>query len=185
MSAQQTDSVNTRAGMSLHDLEARLWSAANALRGPVDPADFKTYVFPMLFWKWISDNWTWEHARAVAEYGDDLNDEIERDFHRFTVPTHTHWADVTTKTDNIGVRIGKALAQIEQGNSKTLGGIFGDAIWGNKQRLPETARVNLLNTFSSATLDSRGLRAPESDHRCDVVDTLHRGLNGRARGVRG
>ncbi|MDQ1245714.1 MAG: type restriction enzyme protein, partial [Actinomycetota bacterium] len=29
------------------ELETRLWDAANALRGPVDPADFKTYVFPM------------------------------------------------------------------------------------------------------------------------------------------
>jgi len=29
-----------------------------------------------------------------------------------TVPAHTHWANVTTKTDNIGVRIGKAPSQI-------------------------------------------------------------------------
>jgi hypothetical protein len=28
------------------------------------PADFKTYVFPMLFWKWISDTWEYEHAQA-------------------------------------------------------------------------------------------------------------------------
>ena len=40
--------------ISLQDLEARLWAAANALRGPVDPADFKTYVFPMLFWKQLN-----------------------------------------------------------------------------------------------------------------------------------
>ena len=48
------------------ELERRLWDAANSLRGPVDPADFKTYVFPMLFWKWISDTWDWEHAQALA-----------------------------------------------------------------------------------------------------------------------
>ena len=81
--------------ISLQDLEARLWAAANALRGPVDPADFKTYVFPMLFWKWISDTWDWEHARAVAEFGDDLNDEVEADFHRFDLPAGTHWRDDT------------------------------------------------------------------------------------------
>ena len=27
--------------LQLQELESRLWSAANALRGPVDPADFK------------------------------------------------------------------------------------------------------------------------------------------------
>ena len=69
--------------MSLDDLERRLWDAANALRGPVDPADFKTYVFPMLFWKWISDNYDWERARAVADYGDDVDPEVEADFHKF------------------------------------------------------------------------------------------------------
>ena len=36
--------------ITLQDLEQRLVAAANALVGPVDPADFKTYVFPMLFW---------------------------------------------------------------------------------------------------------------------------------------
>lgn len=31
--------------VTLHDLETRLWGAANTFRGPVEPADFKTYVF--------------------------------------------------------------------------------------------------------------------------------------------
>ncbi len=65
--------------LPLASLERRLWDAANALRGPVDPADFKTYVFPMLFWKWISDSWDYEHAQAVEDYGDDIDDEVEAD----------------------------------------------------------------------------------------------------------
>ena len=31
----------------LNELESHLWEAANILRGPVDAADFKTYVFPL------------------------------------------------------------------------------------------------------------------------------------------
>lgn len=27
-------------------LESHLWESANILRGPVDAADFKTYIFP-------------------------------------------------------------------------------------------------------------------------------------------
>ena len=68
------------------ELEARLLQAANALRGPVDPADFKTYVFPMLFWKWISDTWQYERAEAIGEYADEITDEIEADYHRFDLP---------------------------------------------------------------------------------------------------
>jgi type I restriction enzyme M protein len=41
--------------LSQRQLESALWDAANALRGPVDPADFKSDVFPALIFKWISD----------------------------------------------------------------------------------------------------------------------------------
>ena len=139
--------------VSLDELERRLWDSANALRGPVDPADFKTYVFPMLFWKWISDNHDWERARAVAEYGDDVDPEVEADFHKFDLPAGTHWRDVTTKTANLGAQINKALGQIEQANPDSLAGMFGDAAWGNKERLPETALVNLVNAFNGMKLD--------------------------------
>lgn len=140
-------------GITLQDLESRLWGAANALRGPVDPADFKTYVFPMLFWKWISDNWDHEHNLAVAEYGEDLNDEVEADYHRFNVPESCRWSKVTTKTDNLGHHVGRALGHLEQANPKTLAGIFGDAAWGNKERLPESALVGLINAFNGLTLN--------------------------------
>ena len=139
--------------MSLADLESRLWSAANALRGPVDPADFKTYVFPMLFWKWISDSWTWERNQAVADFGDDVSAEVEADYHRFSLPEGTHWSDVTIKTANLGTHIAKALSRIEQANPDTLAGIFGDAAWGNKERLPESSLIALLDAFNGVTLD--------------------------------
>ena len=137
----------------LEDLEKRLWDAANALRGPVDPADFKTYVFPVLFWKWISDTWDWEHDKAVADYGDTLDPIVEADYHKFELPAGTHWRDVTTKTANLGAQINKALSSIEQANANSLAGIFGDAAWGNKERLPETALVNLINAFNGMTLN--------------------------------
>lgn len=137
----------------LEDLEKRLWDAANALRGPVDPADFKTYVFPVLFWKWISDTWDWEHTKAVADYGDKIDPIVEADYHKFELPAGTHWRDVTTKTANLGAQINKALSSIEQANPNSLAGIFGDAAWGNKERLPETALVNLINAFNGMTLN--------------------------------
>jgi type I restriction enzyme M protein len=138
---------------SLEDLEKRLWDAANALRGPVDPADFKTYVFPILFWKWISDTWDWEHAKAVADYGDNVDPIVEADYHKFDLPSGTHWRDVTTKTANLGAQINKALGKIEQANPDSLAGIFGDAAWGNKERLPETALVDLINAFNGTALN--------------------------------
>jgi type I restriction enzyme M protein len=135
------------------ELETRLWDAANALRGPVDPADFKTYVFPMLFWKWISDTWAYEHDEALDEYGDDLDDEIEADFHRFEMPAGTLWSEVTTKVKNLGAEIARVFQQIEKANPRSLAGVFGDASWGNQERIPEAALLGLIKAFNQIRLD--------------------------------
>lgn len=135
------------------DLETRLWQAANALRGPVDPADFKTYVFPMLFWKWISDTWVYEHDEALDDYGDGLNDEIEADYHRFEMPAGTLWSEATTKVTNLGAEIATAFQRIEKANPRSLAGVFGDASWGNKERIPEATLLGLIKAFNEIRLD--------------------------------
>ena len=145
-------SVAAKAQVALSDLERRLWDAANALRGPVDPADFKNYVFPMLFWKWVSDNWEWEHSKAISDFGSDVDPEVEADYHHFSLPDGTQWQDVTTMTDNLGSRVAKALGRIEQANPDSLAAIFGDAAWGNKERLPESSLVALINAFNGLSL---------------------------------
>lgn len=138
--------------LTQQQLESTLWAAANALRGPVDPGDFKAYVFPVLFFKWISDTWDFWHAKAVAEWGDELDEEIEADYHPFVVPDGCHWTDVHSVTLNVGVKLNTALQRIEQANPDLVG-VFGDVNWANKDRLPETALVALLDAFHSTKLD--------------------------------
>ncbi len=62
---------NGNGATTLSQFESHLWEAANILRGPVDAADFKTYVFPLLFFKRISDVFDEEYAAALAESGGD------------------------------------------------------------------------------------------------------------------
>ena len=84
-------------GLSQTELESRLWAAANALRGPVDPSDFKAYIFPLLFYKRVCDAWDEEHEKAASDYDDLLDDEIEADYHRFVVPEGCHWDDLRAR----------------------------------------------------------------------------------------
>ncbi|MCQ9162971.1 class I SAM-dependent DNA methyltransferase [Arthrobacter sp. STN4] len=139
--------------LTQQQLEQTLWRAANALRGPVDPGDFKAYVFPVLFFKWISDNWDFKHAEAVAEWEDDLTDEIEADYHVFDLPKGSHWVDVFETTSNVGAALRDALQGIEAANPERLAGVFGDVNWANEDRLPSTALKNLLKSFHSVTLN--------------------------------
>ncbi|MDP1646037.1 MAG: type I restriction-modification system subunit M N-terminal domain-containing protein [Thiobacillus sp.] len=53
--------------ITLAQLESHLWESANILRGPVDAADFKTYIFQLLFFKRICDVWDEEFAEIVAD----------------------------------------------------------------------------------------------------------------------
>jgi type I restriction enzyme M protein len=153
VAAQPLNHQRAAHQLTLTELESRLWAAANALRGPVDPADYKTYVFPMLFWKWISDNWEYERVQALAEYGNELNDEIEADFHQFDLPNGTRWPQVTNGGTSLGAQITKAFSRIEQANPKALNGIFGDAVWANEDRLPTSALLGLIKAFNETTLD--------------------------------
>jgi type I restriction enzyme M protein len=139
--------------MSQQELESRLWDAANALRGPVDPSDFKSFVFPVLFFKWISDTWHAEHAEAIAEVGPDISAEEESDYHRFSVPEGCHWFDVIGANSNLGVRLRDALDRLSQANSSTLAGIFGIVDWADKDRIPEVNLRNLLDAFNGLTLN--------------------------------
>jgi type I restriction enzyme M protein len=139
--------------LTISELESRLWAAANSLRGPVDPADFKAYVFPLLFFKWVSDTWDLEHGQALDDYDDLLDDEVEADYHRFSVPDGCHWWDLQKISVNVGVALLKILDRLAEANPETLAGIFGDVAWGNKERLPEASLLNLIDAFDRLTLN--------------------------------
>jgi type I restriction enzyme M protein len=134
------------------DLESRLWAAANSLRGPVDPSDFKAYIFPLLFYKRLSDAWDGEHARALADYAGDEALAAQPENYRFQIPEGCHWHDLRRVYENVGVALQRMLDRIQEANAETLAGIFGDVAWGNKEKLPEHALLNLVEAFDSLDL---------------------------------
>jgi hypothetical protein len=117
---QSTPAHASRTALTQQELESRLWAAANSLRGPVDAADFKAYIFPLLFFKRICDAWDEEFEQAAGDYDDLLDDEIEADYHRFVVPESCHWDDLRRLSENVGVGLQRMLQRIEQANPETL-----------------------------------------------------------------
>ena len=146
--------------ISLSQLESYLWEAANILRGPVDAADFKTYVFPLLFFKRISDVFEEEYIAALAESdGDEEYARFPQNY-RFQVPQGCQWSDVRLVTTNVGQALQKAMRGIEKANPETLYGIFGDAAWTNKERLSDALLRDLIEHFSRVPL---GNKAAQTD----------------------
>jgi type I restriction enzyme M protein len=140
--------------LTLSQLEQYLSKAAWILKGPVDASDFKVYIFPLLFFKRISDVFDEEFRQALEESDGDTDYALLPEFHRFLIPEDCHWNDVRENTSNVGLSIEKALRGIEQANQEFLYGIFGDAQWSNKNKLSDRLLIDLIEHFSQYTLSN-------------------------------
>ena len=148
MSSSQSPSLP----VTLTELESHLWEAANILRGsPVDRADWKSYILPLLFFKRVCDAWDEERAAMLGQYGEDFADE-----HRFQVPDGCHWNAVRAAPKNVDTALANAMRGIEAANQKHLYGVFGDAQWTNKDRLPDELLKDLIKQFADATNKKAG-----------------------------
>ncbi|MCB0306884.1 MAG: type I restriction-modification system subunit M N-terminal domain-containing protein, partial [Calditrichaeota bacterium] len=120
--------------LSQKELESYLWGAATLLRGLIDASDYKQYIFPLLFFKRLSDVWDEDYADAFAETGDagyaaaTAND-------RFTIPEGAHWKDAREASRDVGRTLLNAYQVIEAANPQRLKGVFGNAAWTDKAQM--------------------------------------------------
>jgi type I restriction enzyme M protein len=140
--------------LTLAKLEQHLAKAAWILKGPVDAADFKVYIFPLLFFKRISDVYDEEFKSALKDSDGDADYASLAELHRFIIPEGCHWNDVRQVTTNVGKSIQTSFREIEKVNQHLLYGIFGDAPWTNKDKLPDELLINLVEHFSQYELSN-------------------------------
>lgn len=138
--------------ITLEELESYLWQSAVLLRNNIDAGAYKQYIFPLLFFKRICDVYDEETKNAFDKYGDDAREFQDDEIHTFIVPKGYHWDDVRNTSENVGLAIVSAFRKIEKANGDKLSGVFGDAAWTNKNRLPDKLLKDLLEHFSSQTL---------------------------------
>lgn len=123
------------------------------MRGHIDAGDYKQFIFPLLFFKRISDVYDEEYAEALSESEGDEEYAALPSMHRFIVPEGAHWDEVRSTTVNVGLALQEAMRAIETANPDTLYGVFGDANWSNKDRLSDETLINLIEHFSQHKLD--------------------------------
>ncbi|HNI61267.1 MAG TPA: class I SAM-dependent DNA methyltransferase, partial [Pseudomonadota bacterium] len=138
--------------LTQQELESYLWGAAIILRGLVDAGDYKQFVFPLLFYKRLSDVWDEDYAAALSESKRDPAYALATANDRFVIPEGAHWKDVRAAAKDVGRSLQTALRAIEAANAGRLDGIFGDAQWTNKERLPDVTLKNLIEHFSKHEL---------------------------------
>ncbi len=147
--------------ISQQQLESYLWGAATLLRGTIDAGDYKQFIFPLLFYKRLCDVFDEETQSALKESGGDKDFAAYPENHRFQIPAKAHWREVRQVAKNVGTALQSAMRSIETANPDKLYGIFGDAQWTNKDRLPDPMLRDLIEHFSSLELTVANL--PEDE----------------------
>ena len=137
--------------LSQKELESYLWGAATLLRGLIDASDYKQYIFPLLFFKRLSDVWDEDYQQAFAETNDAAYAEATAN-DRFAILKGSHWRDVRTASRDVGRALLTAFQAIESANPQRLQGVFGNATWTDKGQTPDTTLKNLIEHFSKHTL---------------------------------
>ena len=138
--------------ISQNELESYLWGAATLLRGTIDAGEYKAFIFPLLFLKRLSDVFDEEYAVALKESDGDKGYALLPEQHRFQVPGGAHWEDIRRTTSNVGRALASGMREIEVANPR-LFGVFGDAPWTNKERLPDSVLRDLIEHYSTVQLN--------------------------------
>lgn len=158
--------------LTLDEMKSFLWEAATLLRGQIDAAGYKEYIFPLLFFKRISDVYDEQFNDYVREGGEEYANSQTEDF-VIQIPQGAHWRDVREVTENVGQRLVEAFIAIEQANPGEriegegrvvggLDGIFGAKDgWTNKAKMPDYIITSLIEHFSKYELNLAACPADE------------------------
>lgn len=135
------------------EIENRLWDAADELRVAMPEAQYSSVVFPLMFWKYLSDTWEHQHQAFLAD-NDGLDDlsaeeahEIEyRDYQLFEIPLihpgtvqecRASWSSIlaTITQPGLGQRVRASLQAIETANPDKFSRLFGSMTWTSEEVL--------------------------------------------------
>jgi type I restriction enzyme M protein len=118
--------------LTLQQLEAHLWGAANILRGKTAGQDYKNYILSLMFYKRLCDQWECEADEAIADLerqqGRAFTEQEKAVFrkrgdHRFQIPDGSRWGDVKASSTNLGEVLTQAMRAVANANDE-LRGVF-------------------------------------------------------------
>lgn len=157
--------------MTLDELKSSLWGAAVLLRGKINATGYKEYIFPLVFFKRISDVHEEEYKKALELADGDEDFARQPENYSFAIPDKCLWRDIREVTENVGQALVTAWTRIEQANPNRvvggrvvegLGGIFGKRDhWTNKNILKDETISELIEHFSKIDLSLASCPADE------------------------
>jgi len=154
--------MSTKIKPTQNQINSALWNACDTFRGAFDSSEYKNYILVFMFLKYLSDVWKDHYNKLKEQYGEDeelIQRKLKRE--RFVLPENCTFDYIyyhRNDTD-IGEKIDKVFAQIEERNIEKLDGVFRNISF-NSDKLGQTKDrnrrlKNLIDDFAKPELDFR------------------------------
>jgi len=165
--------------------EAELWRKVDALRGIMDPAEYKHVVLGLIFLKYISDAFAQRHAEIEAEPAQGVDPEspdADRALNVLLVPPEACWPHLMAQARRsaIGQRVDAAMAALERDNPALEGVLPWDYARPalDKTRLGQL--IEVISTFLPGDAEARARGLP--GHIYDSLLDRFAGAEGKGGG---
>ena len=121
---------------SKKDIENALMRGADSLRDTIDAANYKDYVLPLMFIKYLSDTYAEKVEDLEKEY-EGVRLERQKRYLPFTVAQDCSFTSLYEQrySDKIGELINMAMRQIENDNDQQLAGVLNTTDYNSENAL--------------------------------------------------
>ena len=167
------------------DIENALMRGADTLRDTIDAANYKDYVLPIMFVKYLSDSYREEVEKLMQEY-DGVRLERQKRYLPFTVAEDCSFQSLYEQrfSDNIGQTINVAMRQIENDNHHQLAGVLSSVDYNSETSLGTREHKNailrdLLEDFAPLDLRPSMIETKEGQVSADVIGDAYEYMIGQ------
>ncbi len=159
--------------VTIQKLESTLWKAADILRGELNAAEYKDYIFGMLFLKRMNDVFVAEREKKKNSFlskgitKSEVNEIIERPtiYEAFYIPKEARWEKLKDLNLNIGPQLDKAFRAIEdEPTNSELKGVLTALNYTTKALISDKEIYELFQIFNDI--------GPLVDKNLDNKDTI-------------
>ncbi len=170
---------------SKKDIENALMRGADTLRDTIDAANYKDYVLPIMFVKYLSDCYE-DALDELKEQYSGIRLERQKRYLPFTIAEDYSFQSLYEQryADNIGQLINAAMRQIEADNNQQLAGVLSTVDYNSENALGTREHKNailrdLLEDFEPLDLRPSHIDVREGQVAADVIGDAYEYMIGQ------